>query len=244
MASKRAPAKPREVSKAVSHLAEVRSRLLGVVAVFLTAAVAAYPAKAWLLEMLLAPLIAADSSPVNVQVGGVSDLFFVYLQLCMWFGVLVAVPYAIYQVWRFVSPALYPHERGLIGATMAAIPLLFYAGVAFAYVAIVPLALEFFLGFQGHGLLVQPMLPDYLSFVFRFALAFGCAFLMPVALVLLMRMGVVSAAQLAGARRYVIVGIFVVAAVMTPPDPFSQLLMAVPLLVLFEAALFVGKRLK
>lgn len=240
MASRRAP----KTVKPTSHLAELRSRLLGVAGVFFVAAVAAYPAKAWLLEMMLAPLVRADSAPVNVQVGGVSDLFFVYLQLCMWCGVLVAVPYAVYHLWRFVVPALYPTERVWIGATMAAVPLLFYVGVAFAYVVIVPLALEFFLGFQGHGLLVQPILPDYLSFVFRFALAFGCAFLMPVALVLLMRMGVVSATQLAGARRYVIVAIFVVAAVMTPPDPFSQFLMAVPLLILFEAALFVGKRLK
>lgn len=168
----------------------------------------------------------------------------VYLKVATWGGVFLGLPYAFFEVWRFLSPGLYVHEKRWVWPLLVAVPLLFYIGGVFAYTIVVPSALSFFLGFYQPGLEALPSISSYLKFLFNMCFAMGAAFNLPVILVLLVRVGILRVEQLQKARRLAIVLIFIVAAVMTPPDPFSQIAMAVPLVLLYEVAIFTAKRVK
>jgi sec-independent protein translocase protein TatC len=158
-------------------------------------------------------------------------------------GFFISFPIIANQLWAFIAPGLYAKEKRAFLPFLLATAVLFIGGGALAYYVVMPTAFHWFLGFQGNtgGLKIEalPNSEDYLGLVMQFVLAFGFCFLLPVLLLLLNRAGLVSRVQLARARRYVIVGIFVVAAVLTPPDVISQLLLALPLLVLFEGSLLV-----
>lgn len=169
------------------------------------------------------------------------EVFFVELKVALFAGFMVSFPVIANQLWAFVAPGLYAREKKAFLPFLIATPVLFLGGAALAYFVVMPTAFRFFLGFGGEagGLQVQalPSAGEYLSLVMQFILAFGMTFLLPVLLLLLHRAGIITRAQMAGARRYVVVGIFVIAAVVTPPDPGSQVILAVPLLLLFEASL-------
>ena len=169
------------------------------------------------------------------------EVFFVELKVALFAGFMVSFPVIANQLWAFVAPGLYAREKKAFLPFLIATPVLFMGGAALAYFVVMPTAFRFFLGFGGEtgGLAVQalPSAGDYLGLVMQFILAFGMTFLLPVLLLLLHRAGIITRAQMAGARRYVIVGIFVIAAVVTPPDPGSQIILAIPLLLLFEASL-------
>jgi sec-independent protein translocase protein TatC len=156
---------------------------------------------------------------------------------------MVSFPVIANQLWAFVAPGLYAREKKAFLPFLIATPVLFLGGAALAYFVVMPLAFVFFLGFGGEagGMQVQalPSAGEYLSLVMQFILAFGMTFLLPVLLLLLHRAGIITRAQMAAARRYVIVGIFVIAAVVTPPDPSTQIILAIPLLLLFEASLML-----
>ena len=153
----------------------------------------------------------------------------------------ISFPITANQLWLFIAPGLYAKEKRALLPFLLATPILFVGGAAFAYYLVMPTAFHFFLKFQGDagGLSVEalPSMDSYLSLVMQFILAFGISFLLPVLVMLLNRAGIVSRAQLIGARRYVIVGAVVVAAVLTPPDVISQLMLAIPLCLLYELAL-------
>jgi sec-independent protein translocase protein TatC len=154
---------------------------------------------------------------------------------------MVSFPVIANQLWAFVAPGLYAREKKAFLPFLFATPVLFGAGAALAYFIVMPTAFKFFLGFGGEagGLKVQalPSAGEYLGLVMQFILAFGITFLLPVLLLLLHRAGIITRAQMVAARRYVIVGIFIIAAIVTPPDPGSQIILAIPLWLLFEASL-------
>jgi sec-independent protein translocase protein TatC len=224
---------------AINHWGELRRRLLLTCAFMLVLMGFLLLVKEQVLAFLLQPL-----HHIPVQTTAVAELFFTYLRLAGWGGFFLALPLFFWQIWAFLAPGLYAHERRILWPALAAVPLLFYAGALFAFYALVPLVLDYLLGFAQPGVLAQPRLADYLSFLFMLLGVVGAAFNLPVVLVLSMALGFVKPAQLVAARRWVIVGVFVVAAVATPPDPFSQTVLAIPLLLLYEAAILCGKLLE
>lgn len=223
----------------MNHWGELRRRLLLTCGVMLALMVLLFTLKEVALSFLLQPL-----HGTAVQTTAVAELFFTYLRVAGWGGFLLALPLFFWQVWAFLVPGLYAHERRLLWPALAAVPVLFYAGAAFAFYALVPLVLDYLLGFNQAGVLAQPRLADYLGFLFTLMAVVGAAFNLPVVLVLSMALGFVTPARLAAARRWVVVGVFVVAAFATPPDPLSQTVLAVPLLLLYELAILCGKLLE
>ncbi|MEL6237900.1 MAG: twin-arginine translocase subunit TatC [Pseudomonadota bacterium] len=228
----------------LDHLIELRTRLFrSIVALLVAFGGCLYFADS-ILGFLVQPL--RDAFPEGegqLIFTKLPEVFFVELKVALFAGFMVSFPIIANQLWAFVAPGLYANEKKAFLPFLIATPVLFLSGAALAYYVVMPTAFLFFLGFGGEvgGLDVKalPATGDYLNLVMQFILAFGLTFLLPVLLMLLNRAGIVSRAQLAGARRYVIVGVVALAAVVTPPDPGSQVILAVPLLVLFEGSLFL-----
>ncbi|MBI1308704.1 MAG: twin-arginine translocase subunit TatC [Proteobacteria bacterium] len=229
---------------ALEHLRDLRRRVMIALAAVAVATTGLYMVKAQVMDALLWPLQGVQDSYLRVVYTGVPELFFLYLKISTWGGVFIALPLMLWLAWGFVAPGLYKKERLLVGPLLAAVPVLFYVGGIFAYGVIVPVALKYFFGFDQPGVTAQPSLAEYLSFLFTMAFAFGLAFNLPVFLLLLVKAGWVKLATLRGYRRFVVVLILVVAAILTPPDPFSQIAMAVPLYLLYEAAIIAARLLK
>ena len=230
-----------EASRAplLDHLIELRRRLLYcIAAIALAFAVSYYFAEA-IFAFLVQPLLhAGQKTLIYTQL---FEAFFVKVKVAFFASMMIAFPVISNQLWQFVAPGLYRKERRALLPFLFATPVLFTGGAALAYYVALPLALHFLLGFQGNvGGVNQQALPaigNYLSFIMQFLFGFGLAFLLPVLLMLLERAGIVTRKQLIGARRYAIVGATAIAAVLTPPDLMSQVLLAVPLIVLYEAAI-------
>ncbi|AOL24373.1 sec-independent protein translocase protein TatC [Erythrobacter litoralis] len=228
----------------LDHLIELRTRLVrSVIALVIGFAVCLYFADP-ILGFLVQPL--KDAFPEGegqLIFTKLPEIFFVELKVALFAGFMVSFPIIANQLWAFIAPGLYAREKKAFLPFLIATPVLFVSGAALAYYVVMPTAFRWFLGFGGEagGLAVQalPAAGDYLSLVMQFILAFGVTFLLPVLLMLLHRAGIVTRAQLAGARRYVIVGVVAIAAVVTPPDPGSQVILAVPLLLLFEGSLLL-----
>jgi sec-independent protein translocase protein TatC len=176
-----------------------------------------------------------------------TEAFFTYMKVAFWAATFIAFPIIATQLWMFVAPGLYRNERKAFLPFLLATPVLFFTGGALVYYVIFPLAWKFFISFEapgGDGTLpieVMPKVNEYLSLVMTVIFAFGLAFQLPVLLSLLARVGLISAADLASKRRYAIVGIFVFAAVVTPPDVISQCSLAIPMLALYEASIISAK---
>lgn len=223
----------------LDHLIELRRRLLFSMGALVVAfGVSMYFARA-ILTVLVKPLRDAGQLVlVNTDVYGG---FMVQVKVAFFTAVMVSFPITANQVWRFVAPGLYRKERRALLPFLLATPVLFSMGAALAYFFVIPPALHFLFGFQGDlGGVKQEALPDvssYLKVVMQFLFGFGLAFLLPVFLMLMERAGIVTRAQLVSFRRYAIVANFAVAAVLTPPDPWSMLLLALPLVILYELAL-------
>lgn len=226
----------------LEHLIELRRRLLYCVAALGVAfAICLYFADE-IFGFLVRPLAEAfGPGQGRLVYTKLYEAFFVNIKVALFAAFLLAFPVIANQIWLFVAPGLYRNEKKAFLPFLIATPLLFLLGAALAYFVVMPTAFHFFLGFQGHaGGLTQEALPamgDYLSLVMHFILAFGISFLLPVLLMLLERAGIVTRAQLVGARRYAIVIAFIAAAVLTPPDVVSQLMLAIPLILLYEASL-------
>ena len=225
----------------LDHLVELRARLLRAFAAFILAFfVCLYFAKP-ILGFLVQPLL--DAGQTRLIFTKLYGQFFVELKVAMWAAFFVSFPVIANQLWAFVAPGLYAKEKKAFLPFLLATPVLFIGGGALAYYVVMPTAFHWFLGFEGTegGVTFEafPNSEDYLGLVMQFILAFGLSFLLPVLLLLLNTAGIVSRAQLVGVRRYMIVVAFVIAAVATPPDVISQLMLAVPLILLFEGALLV-----
>lgn len=228
----------------LDHLIELRTRLVRcVIALGIAFAVCFYFADE-IFGFLVRPLTNAfPPGEGRLIYTKLYEAFFVELKVSLFAAFFVSFPIIANQLWAFVAPGLYAKEKKAFLPFIIATPVLFASGAALAYYVVMPTAFHWFLGFEGtRGGLKMEALPgtgDYLTLVMQFILAFGISFLLPVLLLLLNRAGIVSRAQLAQARRYVIVAIFIVAAVATPPDVVSQLMLAVPLMLLFEGSLIV-----
>ena len=226
----------------LDHLIELRTRLLRcVVALGIAFAVCLYFADD-IFGFLVQPLTSAfPEGQGRLIYTKLYEAFFVELKVALFAAFFLSFPIIANQLWAFVAPGLYAKEKKAFLPFLIATPVLFTLGAAMAYYVVMPTAFSWFLGFEGErgGLKLEalPGTGDYLSLVMQFILAFGISFLLPVLLMLLNRAGIVTRDQLAKARRYVIVAIFITAAVITPPDIVSQLLLATPLLVLFEGSL-------
>ncbi len=226
----------------LDHLVELRGRLVRcVVALAIAFAVCFYFADE-ILAFLVQPLVKAFPPDQGKLIfTKLYEVFFVELKVALFAAFCVSFPIIANQLWAFVAPGLYAKEKKAFLPFMIATPVLFTAGAALAYYVVMPTAFKWFLGFEGEagGLAIEalPSAGDYLSLVMQFILAFGISFLLPVLLILLNSAGIVSREQLVSARRYVIVGVVALAAIITPPDPGSQLLLAIPLLLLFEGSL-------
>lgn len=223
----------------LDHLIELRRRLLWSAAALAVAFGACVYFARHILQFLVAPLLkAGQTTIINTEVFGG---FFVELKVAFFAAMMIASPVIANQIWLFVAPGLYKKERRALLPFMLATPVLFTLGASLAYFIAIPIALKFLLGFQGDlGGVTQQAMPDvgnYLRFMMQFMFGFGFAFLMPVLLMLLETTGIVTRDQLVVARRYAIVAAFAIAAVLTPPDPGSQLLLAVPLCLLYELTL-------
>lgn len=223
----------------LDHLLELRRRLLkSVLALAVCFGVCLYFARP-IFAFLVQPLLRAGQGKLIYT--QIFEAFFVEIKVAFFAAMMLSFPIVANQIWQFVAPGLYRNEKRALLPFLLATPVLFLSGAAMAYYIAIPVALHFLLGFQGDlGGVQQEALPavgNYLSFVMQFLFGFGLSFLLPVLLMLLERAGIVTRKQLVGARRYAIVGAFAVAAVLTPPDIGSQLLLAIPLVVLYELAL-------
>ncbi|PLK25501.1 twin-arginine translocase subunit TatC [Novosphingobium sp. TH158] len=225
----------------LDHLIELRTRLMRcILALVLTFGVGIYFAKD-ILGFLVQPLV--DAGQTRLVFTKLYGQFFVELKVAVFAAFFASFPIIANQLWAFIAPGLYAKEKKAFLPFLLLTPVLFIGGGALAYYVVMPTAFKWFLGFQGvqGGLEIDamPSSEDYLGLVMQFILAFGFSFLLPVLLLLLNTAGIVSRAQLVNARRYVIVGITIVAAVITPPDVLSQLMLAIPLVLLFEGALLI-----
>ncbi|GKV96418.1 Sec-independent protein translocase subunit TatC [Pectobacterium aroidearum] len=225
----------------ISHLIELRKRLLNsiicVLAVFVVLVFFAND----IYQIVSAPLIKQLPAGASMIATDVASPFFTPIKLTMIVSVFVAAPLVLYQVWAFVAPALYKHERRLMMPLLVSSSLLFYAGMAFAYFVVFPLAFGFFAKTAPVGVLIATDINNYLDFVMALFMAFGVSFEVPVAIVLLCWSGVVTPEDLKRKRPYILVGAFVVGMLLTPPDVFSQTLLAIPMYLLFEIGVFFSR---
>jgi sec-independent protein translocase protein TatC len=170
-----------------------------------------------------------------------TEAFFAYIKLAFFTGILLGAPFVLYQVWRYIVPALYEHERRYFRSSVMFGTLLFFAGVAFAFNVVMPIGIRFLIRMGGPQLQAVFTIGNYISFSMIFLLTFGLVFELPIVIYVLVKMGVVSRATLRAKRKYILVGAFAAAAILTPPDPFTQTVMAIPLLLLYELSIFLAR---
>ena len=225
----------------ISHLIELRSRLLrSIVAVFVVL-VCLVPWAKDIYAELAAPLVRALPKGATMIATDVTGTFLVPLKVTAMAAFVVTLPYVLWQAWAFVAPGLYHHEKRLAMPVIVSSVFFFLVGMAFAYFLVFPVAFGFFAGYTPPGVQMMTDIDKYLSFVLTMFIAFGVTFETPVVVIVLVRLRIVSIEKLKAARPYVIVGAFVVGAIFTPPDVVSQLLLAVPLWLLYEFGILMAR---
>ncbi|EGV37420.1 TPA: twin-arginine translocase subunit TatC [Neisseria weaveri] len=222
----------------IEHLIELRRRTMWIAGGILLSFLGLMPFAQELYSFVAKPLMSSLPANTSMIATDVIAPFFVPVKVTLMVAFLLSLPHTLYQVWAFIAPALYQNEKRLITPLLLSSLLLFAAGMAFAYFLVFPVIFQFLAGVTPAGVNMATDIDKYLSFVLGMFVAFGMTFEVPIVVVLLNRMGIVSRAQLQAARPYVIVGAFVVAAIVTPPDVISQILLAVPLILLYEAGLW------
>ncbi len=225
----------------ISHLIELRQRLVRAALSILVIFLALSPFMKDIFDLLSRPLMVALPVGTKLLATGVITPFMVPLKVTLFTAFLLALPYVLYQVWSFVAPGLYRHEKRLALPIIATSIFMFFLGMAYCYFVVFAFVFKFIAGFAPISVAVAPDIEQYFSFVLGMFLAFGLAFETPIAVVLLARFGIASVEKLKAARPYVIVGSFIVAAVVTPPDVLSQLLLAIPLCLLYELGLQIAR---
>ncbi len=228
----------------LSHLVELRGRLLRMVLAIAVVVSALLPFANPLYSALAAPLLKSLPQGSHMIATGVAAPFLTPFKFTFVLAIYLAVPYLLYQVWAFVAPGLYQHEKRIAWPLVVSGTLLFYAGMLFAYFVVFPLAFGFLAQTAPEGVAVMPDINEYLDFVLTLFFAFGVAFEVPVAVCLMVWMGVVTPARLVVLRPYMIVAAFVIGAILTPPDAITQTLLAVPMWLLYEVGIWISRRIQ
>lgn len=224
----------------ISHLIELRSRLMKAALVVIVVFLCLMPWAGTIYDYLALPMMQSLPQGSKMIATGVITPFLIPVKVTMLVAFIIALPWVLYQMWAFVAPGLYAHEKKLIAPLVISSSVLFIAGVAFCYFFVFGVIFHFINNFAPHSISVAPDIDSYFGFVMTMFVAFGMTFEVPVVVIVLVRMGLVSVEKLRQMRPYVIVGAFVVAAVVTPPDVMSQMLLAVPLCLLYEVGLLLA----
>ena len=231
----------------ISHLTELRSRLIHSFIFLFVFFILCYFFAEYLYGFLVEPYAQAvknDGTERRLIFTALQETFLTYLKVAFFASFFVTSPFILIQVWKFIAPGLYDHERSAIMPYMVVTPILFFLGGALVYYLIMPLAIKFFISFESSGLItnlpiqLEAKVNEYLSLIMKLIFAFGLSFQLPVVLSFLARIGVVDSEFLKTRRKYVIVIIFAAAAILTPPDPITQIGLAIPLLILYELSIF------
>ncbi len=225
----------------ISHLIELRTRLMRSIIAVVVVLIALFPWAKEIYAILAAPLLKALGTGATMIATDVTGTFLVPLKVTLMAAFLVALPYVLWQMWAFVAPGLYQHERKLALPVIVSSFAFFLIGMAFAYFLVFPIAFGFFAGYTPTGVTMMTDIDKYLSFVLTMFVAFGITFETPVVVIVLVRLRIVSLEKLRAIRSYMIVGAFVVGAIFTPPDVVSQLMLAIPLWLLFELGLLMAR---
>jgi sec-independent protein translocase protein TatC len=226
----------------MTHLIELRNRLVNAVLgiVIVCAGLFAWPGPAAIYDFLAQPMLAALPVGSKLIATGVISPFLVPMKVTLLLAFMLALPWVLYQVWAFIAPGLYAHEKRLIAPLVISSSALFVGGVAFCYFLVFGRVFKFISDFAPKSISVQPDIESYLDFITSMSLAFGITFEVPIVVIVLVRMGIVTVEQLKAVRSYVIVGAFVVAAIVTPPDVVSQFSLAIPMWLLYELGLLLA----
>ena len=225
----------------MEHLIELRDRLLHMVLAILIVFIALFAFSEDIFTIAAQPLLGLMPEGTSMIATGVTSPFLVPFKLVLLLSVLLTIPYLLHQIWAFIAPGLYVHEKRMATPLLISSVILFYCGIAFAYFVIFPILFGFFIGIAPEGVAVMTDIGQYLDFIIAIFLAFGIAFEVPVATFLLIAAGVTSVDKLAEKRPYIIIGAFVVGMMLTPPDVISQSLLAIPIWLLFELGLISSR---
>jgi sec-independent protein translocase protein TatC len=232
---------PGQEQSFLTHLVELRQRLVRASVAIVIVFAALTPFMTEIFDLLSRPMMAALPAGSKLLATGVTTPFMVPLKVTLFMALLIALPYVLWQVWAFVAPGLYKHEKKLAAPLIASSVLMFALGMAYCYFVVFGLVFKFIAGFAPASVAVSPDIEAYFGFVMGMFLAFGLTFEVPIIVVLLARFGIADVQKLKQARPYVIVGAFIIAAVFTPPDVLSQLLLAIPLCLLYELGIFLAR---
>jgi len=227
----------------ISHLIELRNRLLRIVVGFIIVFIAFFPFANKIYALLAAPMLSQLPAGGQMIATAVTTPFFVPLKVAMMAAFLVSLPHTLYQIWAFVAPGLYAHEKKFMIPMIVCSSLLFLAGMTFAFFLVFPVVFGFIVGSAPEGVAVMTDIGEYLDFILTLFFAFGLAFEVPIAVVMAVRFGWVSITALKEARGYVVVGAFIIGAIFTPPDIISQFMLAVPIWLLYELGIIVAAML-
>ena len=232
---------PGQEQSFLTHLVELRTRLVRAALAIVIVFAALTPFMTEIFDLLSRPMMAALPAGSKLLATGVITPFMVPLKVTLFMALLIALPYVLWQVWAFVAPGLYKHEKKLAAPLIASSVLMFALGMAYCYFVVFGLVFKFIASFAPASVSVSPDIEAYFGFVMGMFLAFGLTFEVPIIVVLLARFGIADVQKLNQARPYVIVGAFIIAAVFTPPDVLSQLLLAIPLCLLYELGIFLAR---
>ena len=224
-----------------NHLLELRTRLLRVIILFGILVIAGIPFAAEIYSFVAAPLISMLPDGSSMIATEVASPFMAPIKLVIYVALLFSMPWLFYQAWMFISPGLYKNEKRFTAPLMLSTIILFFTGVSFAFFIVCPIIFKFFIGMAPDSIQIMTDISQYLSFIFKLVFSFGIAFEIPVATILLVKNGIASKSSLAKARPYLIVLFLVIGMLLTPPDIFSQLFLAIPMWILFELGLLLSR---
>lgn len=228
----------------IEHLEEIKKRLKYIILVVVVLFIAGYSQGERLVQIIQAPILAALPDNATMTMIDVTEMFFVEVKVSFIAALMVSTPFILYQLWLFIAPGLYMHERKYIYGFVLFASILFVLGASFAYFVVFPFGFKFFLGFAAnpaYNVDATLSMASYVSFVVHLVLAFGIVFELPAIIFLLAKIGIINDEMLIKYRRYAIVVIFILAAVLTPPDVISQLAMALPLLILYQLSIYIAR---
>lgn len=228
----------------VEHLVELRTRMIRILLAVVVVFVLLVPFNGKIYTLFARPVLENLLPDQTMLVKDAIDVILTPLKVCFILAVFITIPWILYQIWAFVAPGMYRHEKRLMLPILVSSTALFYVGVLFAYFVILPIMFNFLIGLELPGVTFMPDITNYMSVSIGMFFAFGVVFEAPVATVILVMLGVVSSKTLAEKRPYIILAAFVIGMLLTPPDVISQTLLAVPLLALFEVGLLIARRLE